>query len=1629
MKSSIKIGFFIILTLKLNAQFQVNNSHTPISLVNNVLFNQNCGTTSNHLLSSPQNVGYFNRNNTTFPIQEGIIIRSGNINHSTGNYNPDLTRLSSQINSTSDPYLLNLSNSSGQTANITDTAFLQFDFNTQSSSLSFDFLFASNEYGQFQCGFSDVFAFVLTDLVTNVSTNLAVVPATTTPVSVKTIRDSAFNAGCTSSFQQFFGSYNVNNPAGSPINFRGQTVLLNASASLIPNRDYRIRLVIGDYNDSSFDSAIFISNGEFITYTDLGPDFSICSGNTQTLSSNLSSSLYTFKWFRNGIEIFGQTSNSYTLNQSGTYRLEAYEINGGCKLVDDVIVSELTYNTPSNVISCNTATTQNIFNLTINNAQSMGLNPSTYEVRYFKNNVLIPTIEYTNYNGIPNETINIRIFNLQTNEYCNLNIPIQLQIVNSTNATPPNNVILCQGTNSYNLTNTYYQVLNGENPNNYIISFHLSENEAQSNTNLIQNASNFPITSSSITIWIRIQLISNSLCFDTTSFQINLVNTPLVDSLNNITSCTPYVLPALTDGNYFTASNGQGTQLSVGQSISSTSTIYIFNQIPNSNCSSQSSFVVTIQPPVAFDNNIDVCSNTGYSIPNVSFGALYTGPGGTGTQLTAGTIINTTQTIHYYYILNGTVCADQAITINVIQNPTVTQLDNYISCLPYTLPPIANGNYFTGPNGTGTPLFPGDVITTTQTIYIFAGAIPCISQSQFQVTILIPEEIDSYSGCGQVIVPSFIGANFFTEPNGLGTLIPAGTALTTNQTIYLYFPNIETLCVTYIGTQIIINEIPIVDNLPPVYTCSGTNYVLPTLTNGNYTGTNSLGENYAAGMTITQNSTITIISTNFNTGCSNSSILTINFIPQLAPLTGCLQVIIPAVQLGNYYQNPNGQGLIPTGTVLTTSQTIYYFSNLVTTTPNCSNNIPVPVTIYQIPLVDDPADVVVCGSYTLPPLQNGNYYSLDGTILYPAGTVFTQNTTILIFNINGPCQSHINSFTITILNPNNFGNISRCVNIGYTIPAENIGNYYTEPNGQGVIIPTGTLITSSTTIYYFVATTNGTNCTTNLPINITIIPLSPLDTVTDIIRCSDDLYILPSLTNGNYFLETGGINPIAAGSEISQNTIIYVYNNANGCPNEVSFTVTITTRPAVASFTDEFECYSYTLPVIPSGMGSYYTESGGLGQELQPGTIITTTQTIYIFNPNPLLASCYGQTNFTVNIEGVQVPTQVPVSRCDSYTLPPLAVGGYFQDSGGINPIPAGTQITSSQTIYVYTQNVNSRGQICSDEKPLVITISITPVLPDFSNQFGCGNYQLPSLAVGNYYTEPNGQGTLLNAGDIITTNQTIHVYAIAPDNPNCIAIQKSFIVTIYPLRTLNINNGMICYDYTTNQVINSVQLVSGVNPSQYQVNWYLNNQLVFTGPNFTPTIHGTYTVSTVKLSPEAPNDCNYASTQVTVERSSPIVAEIITNQEFTDYTFLEIIVTGGYGIYEYQLNNGPFQSSPRFENVSTGYHKITIRDIKGGCNSITLETFVINYPKFFTPNNDGFNDTWNITDLFTFKEAKIHIFDRYGKFLKEIYPFKAGWDGRYNNQDMPASDYWFVVYYNLKNEDRTFKAHFSLKR
>lgn len=156
-------------------------------------------------------------------------------------------------------------------------------------------------------------------------------------------------------------------------------------------------------------------------------------------------------------------------------------------------------------------------------------------------------------------------------------------------------------------------------------------------------------------------------------------------------------------------------------------------------------------------------------------------------------------------------------------------------------------------------------------------------------------------------------------------------------------------------------------------------------------------------------------------------------------------------------------------------------------------------------------------------------------------------------------------------------------------------------------------------------------------------------------------------------------------------------------------------------------------------------------------------------------------------------------------------------------------------------------------------------------------------------------------------------------------------------------------------------------------------------------------------------------------------IEEIIINdfQENNSAT-IEISPTS-LGDYEYSLDGINYQNSNVFSNLLADEYTVYVQD-KKGCG-ITLETFyILDYPRYFTPNNDGYNDAWNIKNLESrgLENSLITIYDRYGKLLKQLIGNSSGWNGTLNNEVLPAADYWFTI--ELTN-GKTVKGHFSLIR
>jgi gliding motility-associated-like protein len=179
-------------------------------------------------------------------------------------------------------------------------------------------------------------------------------------------------------------------------------------------------------------------------------------------------------------------------------------------------------------------------------------------------------------------------------------------------------------------------------------------------------------------------------------------------------------------------------------------------------------------------------------------------------------------------------------------------------------------------------------------------------------------------------------------------------------------------------------------------------------------------------------------------------------------------------------------------------------------------------------------------------------------------------------------------------------------------------------------------------------------------------------------------------------------------------------------------------------------------------------------------------------------------------------------------------------------------------------------------------------------------------------------------------------------------------------------------------------------------------------------------------------NGCTSDFTPVYVEINNATLTSVqinVSGQPFSGNQNVEVIALDENGIYTYQLDDNTPQFENVFTNVPPGFHTVIVTDIYGCSIPIEESFLIIDYPKFFTPNSDGFNDKWNVIGLNDQPKSRIYIFDRYGKLIKQIAPAGQGWDGTYNGKSLPGDDYWFKLEYENKGVPKEFKAHFALKR
>ena len=263
------------------------------------------------------------------------------------------------------------------------------------------------------------------------------------------------------------------------------------------------------------------------------------------------------------------------------------------------------------------------------------------------------------------------------------------------------------------------------------------------------------------------------------------------------------------------------------------------------------------------------------------------------------------------------------------------------------------------------------------------------------------------------------------------------------------------------------------------------------------------------------------------------------------------------------------------------------------------------------------------------------------------------------------------------------------------------------------------------------------------------------------------------------------------------------------------------------------------------------------------------------------------------------------------------------------------------------------------------------------------------------------------------TNPQPIYTRIILNSLPNCYEL-RTFNLIVGKIPNLNLSQNLNC---TTNPTI--IDATS---------NNLSSTTYLWSNGETTPSISIT-DIGITNLTVTATNTYNGLacsnSQSINVIISGPPVIESI---EISDWTAREntiTVITSGNGSFEYSLDNVTYQNENYFDNLTTGLYTVYVRD-KANCGITSQVIWLLYYDKFFTPNNDGYNDYWRIKDSENEPDFKVIIYDRYGKIITSFNSTSPGWDGNYNGNQIFSDDYWFVAY---RNDGRIHKGHFTLKR
>ncbi|AXO81523.1 gliding motility-associated C-terminal domain-containing protein [Olleya aquimaris] len=1604
MKINLRPTFFTLLLVLSSASFSqqisIDDSFSAQQLVQDNLVQgcvevSNINSTVNGNIDGFSSFGYFEKAGSDFPFENGIMLSTGQAN-SAGN-----TLNTSPLNEgttawTTDPDLeaaLGINNTLNATS-------IEFDFISASNTVQFNYILASEEYfAEYPCLYSDGFAFLIREAGSgDAYQNIAVVPNTSIPVNTNTIHDDIVGF-CTAENGQYFEGYNVGDT-----NFNGRTTVLSASANILPNVQYNIKLIIADQTDRNFDTAVFIEGNSFTDSVDLGEDINTCDTSI-TLNADTNNPQATYQWYVNNTIIAGQNTNSLFVDTNGNYTVQVtVPLNTNTCTFEDSINIALNTIQDGTLISdfevCDDASNdgEEIFDLSTKISEIETTLPSaTYTTTFhlYQNEAIENTNAITQYLSTnPTQTIYFRAQNNSSG--CVYMGSFDLIINAYLSITNPSNLTICAANNSaIDLTVKNDEITNN-NPN-YYVNYHFNQTDANSIENQIESP--YTPVSNTETLYVSVLDITTG-CSTTTTLDIQINNFPdinmdtlsldaceqdgngydnfdltenLDDVLQGLTNVT--VTHHETEDEAYEGTNPINNPTNYPNTQQFVQTLFIRVEDNDTGCVSivpqeLHTFLLETGTEITDFYECDDASNDGI----VDFDLLQVGI----------MIINGNEdlTIDFYETVE-----DQTANTNAINQNQ-----------PYTV------------NNAPKTLF----ITLQSPACSYKSSIQLIINQGFDIQTLTTQNYCDTNSDG------FTSIDLTSFDDYVATGVEGGT-------------------VKYFASQA--NAEANVNALPPFY------------------------DNTSNPLTV-------YVRVQNQNSCSATSALTINVLP--APQVNNAEDIIICDDDQDGFSIVDLTQSIDQMVPDTNNRTITFHNTQVDAQSNSN------------PILNDTSynadtQMVFCRVEN----ETTGCFRVDNIRIYVNTLpVFDAIETYISCETDG---DQIGEFLFSnkdaeILN----GQTGKQV-LYYTSQVDaDSGN---NPINKNNIYEN---ISNPQTIFVRVQNTTDSDCygTSSFQIEVSSNPI--YDAPTDVFVCDDvsndgfstfDLTEISSQISQNspetlsitYHLTLADAeaqtNPLPDSftTTVNPQQVFATIDNGTFCKGIESFVFNVIAVPSTNSAsglemcddnTDGFATFDLTVSEFEvlsirqdNTVVEYYTSSEDLelsSNRIMDPTNFTNTvnpQTVYIKVLNTV-SNCYAEIPLllTVNTPPTITPNVV-VNTCEDSTntynlneaLPnitdtSLSIEATFYASqvdaeAQQNALDNNYNYTiGNQTIFVRANFTNS---ICYNIGSFTLqafpipTAGTVPDLEqcdndydtfaifDFSQQTATAlNGQNPSEFTISYFetlVDAENNTNVLEDLNVDSENNSEYFIRVQNNTTGCYNT-TSFKTIVNRKPELDIQDQVLCLE-------NLPLLVSAeTNIPTDNYAWSTNS----TSSYIEITEIGTYSVTVTTQ-----NGCT-TSTTFTVSESEAATIDFTETVDFSDPNNVTVEVSG-IGNYLYQFDDEAPQESNLFTNVPIGPHVITVIDLNG-CNSTSKEIVIIDTPKFVTPNGDGYFDTWHITGVNQLEGTVVNIYDRYGKLLKTLNHSSMGWDGRYNGNLMPSSDYWFVADVKKGAVEFQVKGHFALK-